>query len=280
MIKQATCKDSLQGRSKASRSEERSPDQQGSELQSGESLMVWIQCKCKNKAVLLGARLTEEVEESPKGYDQCRLVECALEAYEWAWSKKKMGQGLDWNLLRNDSLSGGQAPILIRREGDFKETIRQVKASGPALEKVEEHKVAMATFRVMITTCGLRVSGERDVVEWKTPQLKSNERRRIMARRARFHQPELDAALASIKQEENPSQQEVDQAHYEVKRVLEEQCAWYEELLARESWTGKGEIRLLRNKGGRPGVKAAPVSQPHMIRVQEKVPIRRDRRVR
>ena len=125
----------------------------------------------------------------------------------------------------------------------------------------------------MITTCGLKVMGKKAEADWEAPLLKSQQRLAIMSTKARFHQPEVDAMLAPIKETRRPTQEEVDKVHCKVKEMLAEQCAMYEELLAKESWTGKGEIRLIRNKGGKPEVRSVPVSEPYMIRVQEKIPI-------
>ena len=85
----------------------------------------------------------------------------------------------------------------------------------------------------MITTCGLKVIGKKAEADWEVPLLKSQQRLAIMSTKARFHQPEVDAMLAPIKETRRPTQEEVDQVHCKVKEMLTEQCAMYEELLAK-----------------------------------------------
>ena len=153
-------------------------------------------------------------------------MECLVEAYGWIWSKSGTKQKYEANKERTALSRGDEMPSFIRREGVFKEPICQSKEQSPKLNTIKEgvqdiplKVITSATFRVMVTTCGLKVMGKKDEADWEAPLLKSPQRVAIMSTKARFHQPEVDAMLAQIKETRRPTQEEVDRAHCRVKEL-------------------------------------------------------------
>ena len=79
-------------------------------------------------------------------------------------------------------------PNLIYRERDFEGPVLYSNANKSTLTTVEEadpgegrSATKKVTFRVMITTCGLRVEKGERKLEWKKPATKSKERIAIMS---------------------------------------------------------------------------------------------------